>query len=143
MRAHRQVASSSTVPELWEAWFAVASGSWRRRRFPRRVSVIDRYLTVYLGTVRVGELSAFTIDEAYVRLRAGGGSQRQPLTVSRDAGPGACGVALGAGPSVGVELRQPGGACEQDQGPPDRASAADPAGGPELSSCLVSNFPRK
>ena len=35
VRAHRQVASSSTVPELWEAWFAVASGSWRRRRSAR------------------------------------------------------------------------------------------------------------
>ena len=43
-------------------------------------SVIDRYLKVHLGTVRVGELSAFTIDEAYVRLRAGGGSQGQPLS---------------------------------------------------------------
>ena len=55
VRSERSVGSSSTVSELLEAWFVVASGSWAPTTIRQTRSVVDRYLHPQLGEIRVGE----------------------------------------------------------------------------------------
>jgi integrase len=80
VRSERSIGSASTVSELLEAWFVVASGSWAPTTIRQTRSVVDRYLHPQLGTLRVGELTPSVIDAAYVRLRVAGGGRGQGLS---------------------------------------------------------------
>jgi integrase len=80
VRSERSIGSASTVSELLEAWFVVASGSWAPTTIRQTRSVVDRYLHPQLGILRVGELTPSVIDAAYVRLRVSGGSRGQGLS---------------------------------------------------------------
>jgi integrase len=80
VRSERSIGSASTVSELLEAWFFVASGSWAPTTIRQTRSVVDRYLHPQLGTLRVGELTPSVIDAAYVRLRVSGGGRGQGLS---------------------------------------------------------------
>ncbi len=66
VRSERSIGSGSTVSELLEAWFVVASGSWAPTTIRKTRSVVDRYLHPQLGSMRVGELmSAFASGDAH------------------------------------------------------------------------------
>ena len=80
VRSEQSVGSSSTVSELLEAWFVVASGSWAPTTIRQTRSAVDRYLHPQLGAFRVGELTPSVIDAAYVRLRVSGGGRGQGLS---------------------------------------------------------------
>ena len=64
VRSEQSVGSRSTVSELLEAWFVVASGSWAPTTIRQTRSVVDRYLHPQLGAFRVGELTPTVIDAA-------------------------------------------------------------------------------
>jgi Phage integrase, N-terminal SAM-like domain len=80
VRSERSIGSASTVSELLDAWFVVASGSWAPTTIRQTRSVVDRYLHPQLGSIRVGELTPSVIDAAYVRLRLSGGGRGQGLS---------------------------------------------------------------
>ena len=80
VRVDRAVGSSSTVSELLEKWFTVASGSWSPTTIRQTRSVLDRYLHPMVGSVRVGDLTPASIDDAYVRLRLSGSMRGGPLS---------------------------------------------------------------
>lgn len=80
VRSERSIGSASTVSELLEAWFVVASGSWAPTTIRQTRSVVDRYLHPQFGSMRVGELTPSVIDAAYVRLRVSGGGRGQGLS---------------------------------------------------------------
>ena len=78
-RATRAVGVRSTVSELLEAWFAVASTSWALTTIRQTRSVLDCYLHPHLGSRAVGDVTPAIIDALYARLRRGGGATGQPL----------------------------------------------------------------
>ena len=54
VRSFRAVGVRSSVSELPEAWFAVASSGWAPTRTRQSRSVLDRYLHPHLGQFPVG-----------------------------------------------------------------------------------------
>ncbi len=79
-QAVRAVGVRSTVSELVEAWFAVASTSWAPTTIRQTRSVLDRYLHPHLGAVAVGDVTAAMIDATYAALRHSGGTNGRPLS---------------------------------------------------------------
>jgi integrase len=79
-QAVRAVGVRSTVSELLEAWFAVASTSWAPTTIRQTRSVLDRYLHPHLGDVAVGDVTAAMIDATYTALRRNGGTNGRPLS---------------------------------------------------------------
>jgi integrase len=79
VRATRSVGVGSSVSELLEAWFAIASTTWAPTTIRQTRSVLDRHLHPHLGGIRVGELTAADIDRTYAVLRERGGMRGQPL----------------------------------------------------------------
>jgi integrase len=75
----KTIGSSSTVSELLESWFAIASLSWAPTTIRQTRSVLDRYLHPHLGAHRVGDVTPALIDATYAGLRAGGGMHGKPL----------------------------------------------------------------
>ena len=75
VRSERSIGSASTVSELLEAWFVVASDSWAPTTIRQ-----TRYLHSQLGAIRVGELTPSVIDAAHVRLRVSGGGRGKGLS---------------------------------------------------------------
>ena len=61
-RATRAVGVRSTVSELLEAWFAVASTSWAPTTIRQTRSVLDCYLHPHLGSRAVGDIAPAIID---------------------------------------------------------------------------------
>src|SRR6266540_125254 len=61
-RAVRAVGVRSSVSELLEAWFAIASTGWAPTTIRQTRSVLDRYLHPHLGSVAVGDVTAAMID---------------------------------------------------------------------------------
>jgi hypothetical protein len=61
-RAVRAVGVRSSVSELLEAWFAIASTGWAPTTIRQTRSVVDRYLHPHLGHFAVGDVTAATID---------------------------------------------------------------------------------
>ena len=53
----KTIGSSSTVSELLEAWFAIASVSWAPTTIRQTRSVLNRYLHPHLGGERVGDVT--------------------------------------------------------------------------------------
>ena len=79
-RAEREVGVRSTVGELLEAWYAIASTGWAPTTIRQTRSVLDRYLHPHLGDLAVGEITAARIDAVYATLRRCGGVRDQPLS---------------------------------------------------------------
>jgi len=80
VRAERSVGVRSTVSELLEAWFAIASTGWAPTTIRQTRSVLDRYLQPHLGHVAVGDVTPAGIDAVYATLRRGGGVRQQSLS---------------------------------------------------------------
>lgn len=78
-RAARSVGVRSSMSDLLEAWFAIASTSWSPTTIRQTRSVLDRYLYPHLGDVTVGELTTADIDRTYAVLRERGGKRGQSL----------------------------------------------------------------
>jgi integrase-like protein len=64
VRAEREVGVRSTVGELLEAWYAIASTGWAPTTIRQTRSVLDRYLHPHLGDLAVGEITPSRIDAA-------------------------------------------------------------------------------
>ena len=77
--AERAVGVRSTVRQLLEAWFAVASTGWAPTTTRQTRSVLDRYLHPHLGDLAVGEVTPAMIDATYTTLRRCGGIGARPL----------------------------------------------------------------
>ncbi len=80
VRAEREVGVRSTVGELLEAWYAIASTGWAPTTIRQTRSVLDRYLHPHLGDLVVGEITPSRIDAVYATLRRCGGARHQPLS---------------------------------------------------------------
>jgi len=72
------VAARTTIAELLERWFAIASGGAPTTTRQTR-SVLNRYLIPSLGERIVANLTTGDLDELYVELGRAGGVQGQPL----------------------------------------------------------------
>jgi Phage integrase central domain len=138
-RAVRAVGRRSSVSELLERWFAVASAGWAPTTISQSRSVLDRYLHPHLGAVLVGDVTAAMIDATYAALRRHGGVGGRPLAagtlvrvhvVLRSAFP--------QGDALGMDLGQPrrtGPSARHSQprnAPTDPRGAAHP---PRLRRC--------
>ena len=77
--AERAVGVRSSVGELLEAWFAVASTGWAPTTIRQTRSVLDRYLHPHLGPIAVGDVTPAMIDATYAQLRRCGGLGGRPL----------------------------------------------------------------
>jgi integrase len=77
--AAKSIGSASTVSELLEAWFAIASLSWAPTTIRQTRSVLDRYLHPQLGGQRVGDVTPALVDATYATLRGRGGVHGKPL----------------------------------------------------------------
>jgi len=80
VQSARAVGVRSTVRELLEAWFAVASTGWAPTTIRETRSVLDRYLHRRLGDVAVGDVTPAMIDATYAALRRCGGMSGRPLS---------------------------------------------------------------
>jgi hypothetical protein len=69
----------TTVGELLERWYAVASPGWAPTTVRQTRSVLNRLLLPHLGSVMVGDLTTADIDTLYTSLRANGSIVGQPL----------------------------------------------------------------
>jgi integrase len=77
---------AGTVSDLLEHWFEVASPGWAVSTISHTRSVIDCYLTPYLGHVSVGKITTQDIDDFYGYLLRWGTRRLGPLapgTVAR------------------------------------------------------------
>ena len=88
LRAFAQVANvapivgaRTTMAELFERWFSVASVRSATTTARNVRSIIDRQLKPNIGEVLVRELTVVTIDEFYAQLRRRGRSDGSPLSV--------------------------------------------------------------
>lgn len=79
VQSEKAIGSSSTVSELLEAWFAIASTSWAPTTTRETRSIIDRCLRPQLGDRRVGDVTPAVIDATYARLRVSGNVRGGPL----------------------------------------------------------------
>ncbi len=75
----RAVGVRSSVGELLEAWFAVASTGWAPTTIRQTRSVLDGYLHPHLGPIAVGDVTPAMIDATYAQLRRCGGLGGRPL----------------------------------------------------------------
>lgn len=79
VQSDKTIGSSSTVSELLEAWFAIASTSWAPTTTRETRSILDRCLHPHLGHLRVGDITPAIIDATYARLREHGSMKGGPL----------------------------------------------------------------
>ena len=73
------VAARTTVGELLEQWFAVASVNWSPTTVRQTRSVLNGQLHPHLGVGSVADLTTADIDHLYTRLLSSGGVKGQPL----------------------------------------------------------------
>jgi integrase len=73
------IGAQTTVGELLERWYAVASSGWAPTTVRQTRSVLNRQLLPHLGAVMVGDLTTADIDTLYMSLRANGSVAGQPL----------------------------------------------------------------
>ena len=86
VESDKTIGSASTLSELLEAWFAIASASWAPTTTRETRSILDRCLLPHLGHLRVGDVSPSVIDATYAVLRERGSMRGGPLkpgTLSR------------------------------------------------------------
>jgi hypothetical protein len=62
VQSERTIRSNSTVSELLEAWFAIASTSWAPTTTRETGSILDRCLHPHLGHIHVGDVTTAVID---------------------------------------------------------------------------------
>src|SRR5690606_36199458 len=79
VQSEKAIGSTSTVSELLEAWFAIASTSWAPTTTRETRSIIDRCLRPQLGDRRVGDVTPAVIDATYARLSVSGNVRGGPL----------------------------------------------------------------
>ena len=79
VRSVRAVGVRSSMSELLEAWFSVASGGWAPTTTRQTRSVLDRYLHPCFGELAVGDVTPAIIDAGYAALRREGGVGGRPL----------------------------------------------------------------
>jgi integrase len=79
VRSVRAVGVRSSMSELLEAWFSVASGGWAPTTTRQTRSVLDRYLHPHFGELAVGDVTPAIIDAGYAALRREGGVGGRPL----------------------------------------------------------------
>ncbi len=72
VQSDKTIGSTSTVSELLEAWFAIASTSWAPTTTRETRSILDRCLHPHFGHFRVGEITTAVIDATYATLRERG-----------------------------------------------------------------------
>jgi hypothetical protein len=80
VRANRAVGATSTLSELLEAWFAIASVSWAPTTVRQTRSVLDRYLHPHLGVQPSARSLRPMIDVTYAILRERGSTHGGPLS---------------------------------------------------------------
>jgi integrase len=73
------IAARTTVGELLEQWFTIASPSWSPTTVRQTRSVINGQLYSHLGSVMVADLTTEHIDRVYNVLLVRGGVSGQPL----------------------------------------------------------------
>jgi hypothetical protein len=76
-RAVRAVGVRSSVSELLEAWFSIASTGWAPTTVRQTRSVLDRYVHRHLGHVAVGDVTLAMIDTSVVLRRLGRRTHRR------------------------------------------------------------------
>jgi len=79
VQSDKTIGSASTVSELLEAWFAIASTSWAPTTTRETRSILDRCLHPHLGHFRVGDVTTAVIDATYATLRERGSVKGGPL----------------------------------------------------------------
>ena len=128
VRAEREAGVRSTVGELLEAWYAIASTGWAPTTIRQTRSVLDRYLHPHLGDLTVGEITPSRIDAVYATLStlrrsatsaAVGGNDR-----SRSRRAAFC---IRSGDALGVDVGQPGRTRPSNHRHQCRASSPDSA----------------
>jgi integrase len=73
------IAARTTVSELLEQWFAIASSGWSPTTVRQTRSVLNRQLHPYLDRTLVADLTTADIDALYTCLLRHGGVSGQPL----------------------------------------------------------------
>jgi integrase len=73
------IAARTTVVDLLEQWFTVASANWSPTTVRQTRSVLNRQLHPYLDAVFVADLTTAGIDSLYSHLLARGGAEERPL----------------------------------------------------------------
>ncbi|MGH9228634.1 MAG: phage integrase central domain-containing protein [Acidimicrobiales bacterium] len=125
VRSSRAVGVRSSVSDLLEAWFAVASTGWAPTTTRQTRSVLDRYLHPHLGGLAVGEVTPAIIDAvtpAFAVGEASGDARWRRalwLVFTRCCGP------RSGGDAVGMDLGQPGRARSSHRCDDRRASTTD------------------
>lgn len=79
VQSNKRIGSTSTMSELLEAWFAIASISWAPTTSRETRSILDRCLHPHLGHFRVGDVTTAVIDAMYAVLRERGSVKGGPL----------------------------------------------------------------
>ena len=79
VQSDKTIGSTSTVSELLEAWFAIASASWAPTTTRETRSILDRCLHPHLGHLHVGDITPAVIDATYATLRERGSMRGGPL----------------------------------------------------------------
>jgi integrase len=79
VQSDKTIGSTSTVSELFEAWFAIASTSWTPTTTRETRSIVDRCLHPHLGHLHVGDITPAVIDATYATLRERGSMRGGPL----------------------------------------------------------------
>lgn len=73
------IGARTTVGELLERWYAVASSGWAPTTVRQTRSVLNRQLLPHLGAFMVGDLTTADIDNFYTHLHTAGSAAGQPL----------------------------------------------------------------
>ena len=102
VHSDKAIGSASTVSELLEAWFAIASTSWAPTTTRETRSILDRCLHPHLGALRVGEVTPAVIDATYAGLRERGGMKVVRSNRGRCRGSTSCSDRHSPRPSVGA-----------------------------------------
>lgn len=82
VRATRAVGVRSTMSELFDAWYAIASVNWSPNTVRQHDSVLRCHLCPRFGSIRVGDLTPAMIDAVYADLRRNGNTRGGPLAAS-------------------------------------------------------------
>jgi hypothetical protein len=79
VESDKTIGSASTVSELLEAWFAIASTSWAPTTVRETRSILRRCVHPHLGARQVADVTPAMIDALYAMLRVHGSQRGGPL----------------------------------------------------------------
>lgn len=108
VQSDKSIGSNSTVSELLEAWFSIASTSWAPTTTRETRSILDRCLHPHLGHLRVGDVTTCGHRRHLRHLARARQRQGRPAQAG-DAQPDPRRIALRllAGDAVGMGVGQP------------------------------------